>query len=68
MRHRILAIVCSMLVGCVLVYAQATAPAKPKPPGEDWVQLFNGKDFTGWKKVGQQDWSVTDGIIVGRAA
>ena len=68
MRHRILAIACSMLVACVLVYAQAPAPAKPKPPGEDWVQLFNGKDFTGWNKVGNEDWQVQDGVIIGKAA
>ncbi len=36
----------------------AQTPAA-KPPGEDWVPLFNGKDFTGWNKVGQEDWAVT---------
>jgi hypothetical protein len=47
-----------------------TLPARPasKPPGEDWVQLFNGRDLTGWTKVGQEDWSVIDGVIVGKAA
>jgi hypothetical protein len=39
---------------------------KPKPPGEDWLQLFNGKDLSGWNKVGQEDWSVKSGVIEGR--
>ena len=67
MRNRLVVIICSMLVASVLAYAQAP-PAKPKPPGEDWVQLFNGKDFTGWNKVGQEDWQAVDGVIVGKAA
>ena len=42
--------------------AQAPA-AKPAEPG--WVQLFNGKDLTGWVKVGQEQWTVEDGTIYG---
>ena len=42
--------------------AQAPA-AKPAEPG--WVQLFNGKDLTGWVKVGQEQWTVEDGAIYG---
>jgi 3-keto-disaccharide hydrolase len=44
--------------------AQSPAPAaKPAEPG--WVQLFNGKDLTGWVKVGQEQWTVEDGAIYG---
>ncbi len=32
--------------------------------GEDWVQLFNGKDLTGWNKVGQEKWTVEPGGIL----
>ncbi len=34
-----------------------------------WVQLFNGKDLTGWKSHPDQpgDWQVKGGILVGRA-
>ncbi len=34
----------------------------------DWVQLFNGKDLTGWKThpLGPGDWRVKEGAIVGR--
>ncbi len=40
---------------------------KPKLAGEDWITLFNGKDLTGWQKVGDEKWDVEDGTIHGRA-
>ena len=30
-----------------------------------WVALFNGKDLTGWKIWGVEEWKVEDGAIVG---
>ncbi len=35
-----------------------------------WVQLFNGKDLTGWQTLpaDTQDWKVEDGVLVGNAA
>ncbi|MGQ9732745.1 MAG: 3-keto-disaccharide hydrolase, partial [Candidatus Zipacnadales bacterium] len=33
---------------------------------EGWIELFNGKDLTGWKLVhegGRQSWSVVNGIL-----
>lgn len=41
--------------------------AKPKPPGEDWEVLFNGKDLTGWVNVGNEKWAVENGAIRGIA-
>lgn len=38
-----------------------------KLPNDQWVSLFNGKDFTGWVKVGNESWNVEDGVIHGRA-
>ncbi|HEV3143576.1 MAG TPA: family 16 glycoside hydrolase, partial [Gemmataceae bacterium] len=36
-------------------------------PSEDgWVQLFNGKDLTGWKSPGIDAWKVENGVLVGR--
>jgi len=58
---RILAAI--VLLSSVLL---AQAP-KPKLPGEDWVNLFNGKDLTGWVKVGNETWNVEDGNIHGLA-
>ncbi len=45
-------------------------PEPPPPPtalDDGWVQLFNGKDLTGWKTHPQQQgtWEVKDGILVG---
>ena len=39
---------------------------RPKLPGEDWVSLFNGKDLTGWVKVGNEKWEVENGTIHGQ--
>lgn len=53
------------------ISAFAQKPRQPapwnKPPGEDWVQLFNGKDLTGWIEVGKEKWTVEDGTIHGVA-
>jgi hypothetical protein len=52
------------LVPTTFAQGGAQAPAaKPAEPG--WVQLFNGKDLTGWVKVGQEQWTVEDGAIYG---
>ncbi|MGO4213916.1 DUF1080 domain-containing protein [Terriglobus sp. 2YAB30_2] len=41
--------------------------AKPKTPGNDWIQLFNGKDLTGWVPVGAESWTVEDdGVLHGK--
>jgi hypothetical protein len=57
-----------MLRTIVLLVAALSAFGQGKPPGEDWVQLFNGKDLTGWNKVGQEKWEVVDGVIHGQAS
>jgi hypothetical protein len=66
LRHRkalssllILAVIA--IVGTVLV-----AQEKAKLPGEDWISLFNGTDLTGWTKVGNESWTVENGIIHGK--
>lgn len=48
-----------------LVFAQR--PQRPKLPGEDWVQLFNGKDLKGWVEIGKEKWVVEDNTIHGMA-
>jgi hypothetical protein len=56
---------------CVLVVAALVAPAgrgdDKKETKDGWVQLFNGKDLTGWKTYpkGLGKWKVEDGAIVG---
>lgn len=38
---------------------------RPHQVGPVWVQLFNGKDLTGWTKVGKERWVVENGEILG---
>ena len=37
--------------------------SSPPPENKDWIQLFNGKDLTGWKQVGSGGHSVENGLI-----
>ncbi|MBE0659417.1 MAG: DUF1080 domain-containing protein [Bryobacteraceae bacterium] len=51
----------------LLSVAFAQRPSGPRPPGEDWVQLYNGKDTTGWKNVGAEQWvALEDGVLQGK--
>lgn len=49
-----------------LVHAQDKAPLVPPRKGKtEKVEIFNGKDLTGW--VGHEKyWSVNDGVIIGK--
>ena len=42
------------------------AQEKTKVPGEDWVSLFGGSDLNGWNKVGNESWTVENGVIHGK--
>ena len=60
------------LVGVLLALAVPRAAVgqvprnRPLLPGEQWVQLFNGKDLTNWVEVGKEKWTVEDGVIHGQ--
>lgn len=48
-----------------LAFTQQNRP-RPRKLKPGWVQLFNGKDFTGWRKVGAEKWEVDEnGAIFG---
>jgi hypothetical protein len=48
-------------------WAAAKPEAEEKAAGERlFVPLFNGKDLTGWEKVGNAKWTVEDGMLVGQ--
>jgi len=49
----------------VLFLAQTPRNRTPLP-NEEWVSLFNGKDLTGWVKVGSEQWTIEDGTIHGQ--
>jgi hypothetical protein len=47
---------------CCVVMGQP----RPQLPGEDWIQLFNGLDLSGWTKIGKESWTVEDGLLHGK--
>ena len=57
----------TVLAGGILTQSVSAQDKGTKLPGEDWVQLFNGKDLTGWVEVGKEKWEVQEGVINGRA-
>lgn len=63
-----------LLTSFLLVLATLTAlpdaqtrRQRPTLPGEDWAQLFNGTDLSGWVNVGNEKWSVENGVLHGIA-
>lgn len=44
-----------IVLGLIAVSALASA--------ENWTQLFDGKDFNGWKHVGPGEFSIDDGLL-----
>jgi hypothetical protein len=57
-----------LLAGLLLsLLALPAAADDKKEEGKDWVQLFNGKDLTGWKTHpdDKAKWEVSDGILIG---
>jgi hypothetical protein len=58
-----------LLAGLMLTASMPWANAEDKKADDKgWVQLFNGKDLTGWKTHPNEPgkWAVVDGILVGR--
>ena len=53
-------------LACVGAANAQTPPNRPAFPGEQWVQLFNGKDLTNWVEVGKEKWTIEDGVIHGQ--
>ena len=65
MKRLWLAALVAVVLACITFpLAQA---AREKQKGDGWVQLFNGKDLTGWKTnpADKAKWEVKDGAIVG---
>ncbi len=54
-------------IAAVTVLSLQAQSSRPRLPGEDWVQLFNGNDLNGWTNVGNEKWSVEDSTIHGMA-
>ena len=60
MRKRTAAISVVGIIFCAALLARAG-------PGKKWVSLFNGKDLTGWKTNGDEDWEVEKGTILSQS-
>jgi Domain of Unknown Function (DUF1080) len=56
---------CAMLGVAIVPVLTAQEARKPAPPPHGWERAFNGKDLTGWVKVGEEQWVVEDGAIHG---
>lgn len=55
---------CLVAVAAMAVVTVADAAETEFKPAEGWVQLFNGKDLTGWKFRGKNEsWEVQDGVL-----
>jgi hypothetical protein len=57
-----------LLLAFVIALAAPLSPAQMLRPNQldsQWVQLFNGKDLTGWTEIGKERWVVEDGVILG---
>jgi Domain of Unknown Function (DUF1080) len=55
------------MIFLLLLLAAAAFAQSPKPAGEDWVPLFNGKDLSGWTQIGHERWEADNGTIHGIA-
>ncbi len=49
---------------CVAAVCISVASAE-KTEQTGWIDLFNGKDLSGWKPVGKGKWAVKDGVLIG---
>ncbi len=57
----------ALFLGLVAISPGAGADGAKKADDKGWVQLFNGKDLTGWKTHPDDKavWKVEDGILIG---
>jgi len=55
------------VLGLVLCAGWLPVQAEDKKDDKGWVQLFNGKDLTGWEVYpkGTGNWKVEDGLLIG---
>ncbi len=54
-----------VITAVILLCATAGFAQDSKKESPEWKSLFNGKDLSGWKKIGNEKWIVEDGAIYG---
>ena len=52
-----------MIVGGCQTSCETCPPSTDMPAGS--IELFNGKDLTGWETSGEARWVVEDGLLIG---
>lgn len=58
----------ALIVGGLIVFLSLAVIAMPqKETSGKWIELFNGKDLTGWKHIGKGSFEVEDGALATRA-
>lgn len=55
----------SVITALIVLCATASFAQEAQKDAPKWKSLFNGKDLTGWKKIGKEKWIVEDGVIYG---
>lgn len=63
-----LVIIASLALIILNQAATARAPEKVTRGKEKWIELFNGKDLSGWKMIGKGSFKVEDGALVAYGA
>jgi len=56
-----------LVTGLALSLALAAFAMPQTKPSGKWIELFNGKDQTGWKHIGKGSFAVEDGALVTQA-
>jgi len=61
----VLAAIAAAAIVSPSLFAQSRGAEMERLTESAWTPLFNGRDLTGWVKVGQEQWTVEDGTIYG---
>jgi hypothetical protein len=56
-----------IVAGLMMVLTLGAVAATQGKPSGKWIELFNGKDLTGWKHIGKGSFIVEDGALVTQA-
>ncbi len=57
----------TLIVTVLTVFLSLAALAMPQKPTGKWIDLFNGKDLSGWKHVGKGSFIVENGVLMSQA-
>jgi len=64
MQRRSMTIAIALLAGSAGLAGLPRARAQTQRQEAGWASLFNGRDLTGWERVGDANWRIEEGAIV----